>query len=79
MGGFDWFVQQLPRCLGCMRPFIPQAAGDYACLPCRGVRFGEPSEERLTHDDKAVGNRLLAQVFFPEHSGDEPTCADDQP
>jgi hypothetical protein len=59
MAGFDWFLQHLPGCLACGRPFIPQLKGDYACLPCQGVRFGEP----LTDEHNAVADRLLGQVF----------------
>jgi hypothetical protein len=61
MGGsaFEWFVRQLPRCLACGRHFVPQAEGDYACLPCRGVTFGEP----LSDSDREVADALLRQVF----------------
>ena len=56
---FEWFVKQLPRCLGCGRHFVPQAHGDYACLPCHGVTFGEP----LSEQDRQVADALLRQVF----------------
>ena len=56
---FEWFVQQLPRCLACGRHFVPQTGDDYACLPCRGVTFGEP----LRDEDRQVADRLLRQVF----------------
>jgi hypothetical protein len=56
---FEWFVKQLPRCLACGRHFVPQTVEDYACLPCRGVTFGEP----LTEADRHVADALLRQVF----------------
>jgi DNA-directed RNA polymerase subunit RPC12/RpoP len=56
---FEWLVQRLPRCLACGRHFVKQATDDYACLPCRGVTFGEP----LTDDDRRVADALLRQVF----------------
>jgi hypothetical protein len=56
---FEWFVNQLPRCLACGRHFVRQTADDYACLPCRGVTFGEP----LSEADQQVADALLRQVF----------------
>jgi hypothetical protein len=55
----EWLVRQLPRCAACGRHFAPQQPGDYACLPCRGVTFGEP----LTREQRAIADRLLRQVF----------------